>query len=92
MTVKSEKLRTAMVVDGRYNGSMGSPDPSTVKYCLSSSAVTLLYTYDELPPDFETRTNLLAVKRYGMSECWLSTSLFRNNTHGYYENATGNTL
>ena len=45
--------------------------------------------YDELPQSFETRTGLLVAKRYGMPERtfkrWLSTSLFRKITHGYYE-------
>ena len=37
----------------------------------------------------ETRTGLLVAERYGMPERtfkrWLSTSLFRKITHGYYE-------
>lgn len=45
--------------------------------------------YDELPQSFETRTGLLVAERYGMPERtfkrWLSTSLFRKITHGYYE-------
>ena len=45
--------------------------------------------YDELPQSFETRTGLLVAERYGMPERtfkrWLSTSLFRKLTHGYYE-------
>lgn len=45
--------------------------------------------YDELPQSFETRTGLLMAERYGMPERtfkrWLSTSLFRKITHGYYE-------
>lgn len=45
--------------------------------------------YDELPQNFETRTGLVIAERYGMPERtfkrWLSTSLFRKITHGFYE-------
>ena len=45
--------------------------------------------YDELPQSFETRTGLVIAERYGMPERtfkrWLSTSLFRKITHGFYE-------
>ena len=45
--------------------------------------------YDELPQSFETRTGLVIAERYGMAERsfkrWLSTSLFRKITHGFYE-------
>lgn len=49
-----------------------------------SSAVALSSTYDELSPDFEPRTNLLAAECFGMPKRsfkrWLSTDL-----NGYYE-------
>ena len=45
--------------------------------------------YDELPQSFETKAGLQVAERYGMPERtfkrWLSTSLFRKITHGYYE-------
>lgn len=45
--------------------------------------------YEDLPQSFETRTALQIAQRYGMPERtlkrWLSTSLFRKITHGYYE-------